>query len=302
MSEKEKKYFWLKLPRDFFGKHYIKILLSKENEEYGKEYGKMLMLFYVWMLTESIDHEGKLRYSETKAYTEELLADVSRFPLQLVTSALRIFTDLELVVTESDGTLFLPKSLKMIGSESGSAQRVRDYRNRKKEEQQSSKSAENTGNSKECYTETKSNGVKPKCNTEIELEKEIDKDNNKDIVEETPTPPPYKIIIDYLNQKTNSHYKSNAKSTQSKINARLKEGATIEDFMLVIDIKSSQWMGDKKMEAYLRPETLFAAAHFESYLNEAKRSMEAVKPKHSGISQKLAAEVSVDMDENSDFD
>ena len=301
MSEKEKKYYWLKLPRDFFGKHYIKILLAKENEEYGKEYGKMLMLFYVWMLTESIDHEGKLRYSETKPYNEGLLADTSHFPLQLVTEALHIFTDLELVVTESDGTLFLPKSLKMIGSESGSAQRVRDYRNRKKEEQQTSESAENTEKPKNCYTETSGNKTKQKCNTEKELEKEIDKDNIKDIVGQAPTPPPYKVIIDYLNQKTNSHYQSTTKSTQTKINARIKEGATIEDFMLVIDLKSSQWMGDKKMEAYLRPETLFAASHFESYLNEAKRSA-AAKPKHSGISQRLAAEVSVDVDESSDFD
>lgn len=53
----EKKYYWLKLPRNFFGKHYIKILRAKEN-------GELLVLFYMWMLTEAIDHEGRLRYSE----------------------------------------------------------------------------------------------------------------------------------------------------------------------------------------------------------------------------------------------
>lgn len=122
----------------------------------------------------------------------------------------------------------------------------------------------------------------------------------KDIVEQSPTSAPYKEIIDYLNAKTNSHYQSTAKATQTKIKARIKEGATVEDFKLVIDIKSSQWMGDSKMEAYLRPETLFAPNHFESYLNEAKRSVAV--PKHSGISQRLAEEISIDLADDTEFD
>jgi predicted phage replisome organizer len=135
MADKEKKYYWLKLPRNFFTKHYILILLAKDN-------GKELVLFYIRLLTESIDHEGKLRYSEKTPYTTETLSEVTGFPLQFVAQALQIFSDMELVVTESDGTLFLPKSLKMIGSESGSAQRVREYRNRKKEEQEQGKEIE----------------------------------------------------------------------------------------------------------------------------------------------------------------
>ena len=52
-SMAEKKYFWLKMPRNFFEKHYIKILRAKDN-------GDLLVMFYIWMITESIDHEGKL--------------------------------------------------------------------------------------------------------------------------------------------------------------------------------------------------------------------------------------------------
>ena len=153
---------------------------------------------------------------------------------------------------------------------------------------------------KEFDKKNRLNNGSTTADSDLGLELDIVEDIDKDNVGKAPTTPPYKVIIDYLNQKTKSHYQSTTKSTQAKINARIKEGATIEDFMLVIDIKSSQWMGDKKMEAFLRPETLFAPSHFESYLNEAKRV--AVKPKHSGISQRLAAEVSVDMDESSDFD
>ena len=165
-DKKDKTYFWLKLPRDFFKKHYIEILLSKDD-------GKMLVLFYIWMLTESIDHEGTLRYSESKPYNAEMLSEVSHFSLQFVTSALQIFSDLELVITESDGTLFLPKSLKMIGSETASAQRAREYRDRKKTE---TKTAENSENAALSESEQQCNNIVQKCNTEkeLELEKELD--------------------------------------------------------------------------------------------------------------------------------
>lgn len=282
----DKKYFWLKMPRNFFEKHYIKILRAKDN-------GNLLVMFYIWMLTESIDHEGRLRYSEDIPYDEEMLAEASGFELQIVTQALQQFSKLQLVITESDGTLFLPKSLKMIGSESASAQRVREYRERKKGKTKTSETQENTESNDNV---TECNAVVQKSNIEKELEKEIDKDNKKDIVEKIP----YKEIIEYLNQKSNSHYKYTTKATQTMINGRWNDGFRLDDFILVIGFKCSQWAEDKKMSAYLRPETLFAAKHFESYLNEAKRSMPV--PKHSGISQKLAAEVTVDVDESSDFD
>lgn len=182
MSEKEKKYFWLKLPRNFYGKHYIKILRSKENDEYpDKIYGELLTAFYLWMLTESIDHDGTLRYSEKTPYNAQLLASASGFSLHFVTLALQEFTELELLVTESDGTLFLPKSLKMIGSESASAQRVRDYRNRKKEGQENAEQHTNSEFSDECYSETASNNEKQNCNTENKRKesKSTEKDNKK---------------------------------------------------------------------------------------------------------------------------
>ena len=180
MADKEKKYYWLKLPRDFFGKHYIKILRNKENGEYPEKiFGELLVVFYIWLLTECIDHEGRLRYSETTPYDADLLASASGYPLHFVTQALQIFTKLELVVTESDGTLFLPKSLKMIGSESASAKRVREYRQRQEEAKNSQEKPENAGNSDNRYNVTHGNNMKQNGNTEKELEKEkeLDKDN-----------------------------------------------------------------------------------------------------------------------------
>lgn len=76
---------------------------------------------------------------------------------------------------------------------------------------------------------------------------------------------PYKEIIDYLNGKANTHYKSTTDKTRSCINARLQDGFTVDDFKMVIDKKCQEWK-DTEWEKYLRPETLFGTK-FESYLN-----------------------------------
>ena len=73
-------------------------------------------------------------------------------------------------------------------------------------------------------------------------------------------------VVKYLNQKTGSHYKASTPKTRQLIKARVKEKFTLEDFETVIDKKCAEWLGDEKMEKYLRPETLFGTK-FESYLN-----------------------------------
>lgn len=81
----------------------------------------------------------------------------------------------------------------------------------------------------------------------------------------------YSLVIDYLNRKANTNYKSSTKNTQSYINARVSEGFTIEDFKKVIDSKSKEWM-NTDFEKYLRPATLFGTK-FENYLNEANKKV-----------------------------
>ena len=72
-------------------------------------------------------------------------------------------------------------------------------------------------------------------------------------------------IVDYLNEKAHTNYRSNSKTTIRHINARLKEGYTLSDFKQVIDNRCATWLGTD-MEQYLRPETLFGSK-FENYLN-----------------------------------
>lgn len=77
---------------------------------------------------------------------------------------------------------------------------------------------------------------------------------------------PYSEIIDYLNLKANTKYKSSGKKTKDLIKARFNEKYTLEDFKIVIDKKCNEWIGTD-FQNYLRPETLFSNK-FEGYLNQ----------------------------------
>lgn len=96
-----------------------------------------------------------------------------------------------------------------------------------------------------------------------------------DIVEQSSTDATKNVhveIIDYLNQTCGTAYRTTSKKTQQLINARLKEGFTIENFKVVIYKMNLEWKNDKKMNAYLRPETLFGSK-FESYLNRKEKEI-----------------------------
>ena len=74
------------------------------------------------------------------------------------------------------------------------------------------------------------------------------------------------LIVDYLNSKANTSYRSSSNKTRTFIKARLNEGFKLQDFQKVIDTKCAEWLGTD-MEKYLRPETLFGNK-FENYLNQ----------------------------------
>ncbi len=76
-----------------------------------------------------------------------------------------------------------------------------------------------------------------------------------------------KEVISYFNEKTGKQYRWQSKDNQLIITARLKEKYTKEDLFKVIDNQCDRWLGDEKMEPYLRPITIFGRSKIESYLN-----------------------------------
>ena len=79
-----------------------------------------------------------------------------------------------------------------------------------------------------------------------------------------------KYIVDYLNEKTGSSFRSTSKATQKLIHARMNEGFEVEDFIKVIDNQTAKWLNSEWAQ-YLRPSTLFGTK-FENYLNANRRT------------------------------
>ena len=121
----EKRFYWLKLKRDFFKRHDIRIIEAMPN---GKDY----ILFYLKLLCESVDHEGNLRFSDQIPYSEEMLATITDTNIDIVRSAIKIFTQLSMMEILDDGTLFMSEVQRMIGCETEWAEKKRIYRESQK--------------------------------------------------------------------------------------------------------------------------------------------------------------------------
>ena len=119
--DEQKKFYWLKLKRDFFKRHDIRIIEAMPN---GKDY----ILFYLKLLLESIDHEGSLRFSETIPYNEEMLAVITNTNIDIVRSAMKLFMELKMMEIYDDSTIYMNEVQKLIGSETKWAEKKRRQR------------------------------------------------------------------------------------------------------------------------------------------------------------------------------
>ena len=119
----EKRYYWLKLQKDFFKRHDIKYIQTLPD-------GYLIAFFYLKLMVESVDHDGELRFSPEIPYSEAMLASVTDTPVEIVTEGMKTLKELGMVIIDDNGTISIPKVIKMIGSASDTdgARRVRRYR------------------------------------------------------------------------------------------------------------------------------------------------------------------------------
>ena len=124
----QKKFYWLKLKKDFFKRHDIQIIESMPN---GKDY----VLFYLKLMCESIDHEGNLRFSDTIPYNEQMLSTITNTNIDVVRSALKLLQELNMIEILDDHTIYMNEVDKLIGSavDNDNANRQRRFRERQKE-------------------------------------------------------------------------------------------------------------------------------------------------------------------------
>ncbi|AJB82983.1 GntR family transcriptional regulator [Enterobacter hormaechei] len=78
------------------------------------------------------------------------------------------------------------------------------------------------------------------------------------------------LVLNHLNLVSGSRYQK-SKTSLENIRARLREGYTVGDLQLVIDLKHEHWNGNDVQYQYMRPETLFGPKKFEGYLQSGIR-------------------------------
>lgn len=136
----------------------------------------------------------------------------------------------------------------------------------KSNENQEENETKTKENQKEIKTKSNENQKENESKTHQDVNVIVNVNDNVDVNVNKITLAEIKGIIEYLNIKSNSHYKYSTDKTQTLIKARIKEGFTLDDFKIVIDKKCEEWLGTD-FEKFLRPETLFSNK-FEGYLNQ----------------------------------
>ena len=255
MSNENKKYYWIKLKTDFFSQATIDFLLSQKN---GCEY----IVLYQMLCLNTANNNGEMATKIGEMIipydVEKIVRDTKYFDFDTVTIALGLFKKLGLIYEEENQILKIANFGEMVGSETQWAEKKRIYRENKK--------LLNEGQSKgQSKGQKKDNVRQENRDKSLEIRDESIEIDDNNILSSA-----YSEIISYLNQKTGKRYKSTIPKTQTLIKARMKEDFTIDDFKTVIDNKCAEWLGDSKMEKFLRPETLFGTK-FESYLNSNSR-------------------------------
>ena len=152
-----KKFYWLKLNKDFFKRHDIRIIEEMPN---GKDY----ILFYLKLLLESVNHEGHLRFSETIPYNEQMLAVITNTNIDVVRCAMKVLLELKMMEILDDSTIYMAEVLKLTGSETEAAERMRKSR-------KNQKALLECNNVQKCYTEI-----------EIEKDEELESDKEKEVI------------------------------------------------------------------------------------------------------------------------
>ena len=157
MSE-PKRYFWLKLHKDFFQRKEIKRLRKIAG-------GDTYTIIYLKMLLRSIMSDGKLYFDGLEDdFASELALDLDEKE-ENVQITIQYLLKSGLLEMCSDEEYYLPDTKDSTGCETAVASRVRKHRERKKALQ--------------CNTDVTQ--VKQLCNGEIEKELEIDKEIDKEI-------------------------------------------------------------------------------------------------------------------------
>ena len=261
---KEKKYWWMKMQKDWAKSKKIKKLRRVAG-------GDTFALIYLEMMLHSIPNFGVLIFEKTEKNLAEQLSIELDEDQENVSIVLNFLFANNLIEEINEDKFLLLEVPNMVGSTSASTERMRRLRARQKL-------------LKEQNVEDKSvtcdDPVTP-CYVELELDLELELEKDKEIKNKSILSGKIDEIMAMTNSMLNKNYNPKTKSHRNLISARLNEGYSVEDFKKVLEKKIKQWKNTEQ-EQYLRPQTLFAQSHFDTYLNDP----DCTSKVKSGVSSK----------------
>ena len=199
----------MKLPKGFFERKEVKLLRMTEK-------GDLSVIIYEKMLLNALETDGVIYFEHLTETFEEELALALNEDVESVRTVIQFLTKKNLLTSIDDG-FYIETFSEMVGKESSSTERVRKYRQQKKEE------------TEKMLHETNETLHVTNCNTEKRREREEkrilreDKDTDKDIDKD----------ID--------------KDTDTRVDTEVREDATLETIRLKNQQLCNDFVADKTL-------------------------------------------------------
>ncbi|WP_130819016.1 phage replisome organizer N-terminal domain-containing protein [Anaerococcus vaginimassiliensis] len=244
MSDK-KRYYWLKLPEDFYDDDTIQWIEDQEN-------GAAYVNFYLKLLLKSLSDDGRLiRYvgQRLMPYDVKSLARLTNTDTDTVRVALELFVNIGLVERLDTGELYMNQIDEMIGSETQAATRMRKMRARKSIDVENKRKLPTLNSDERNNVTDKRNNVQ-KCYTDIrDRDIEIrDRYRDKDIETEKKSMNSSQIkqIISLWNSLDNNIPKVTALNAGTKryklLTARINEYGIDDVIKAIKNIRQSRFL------------------------------------------------------------
>lgn len=198
-----KKYYWLKVQRNFFRQKSVKKLKQSEN-------GNEKVLIYLELLALSLENDNKLIFEYVEdTFAEDLALEIDEDPKR-VKETLDYLKSQNLIESVSESEYVLLEAFELTGSEDKTTKRVRKHRENKKDNTIEEIETHCNKNETVCNADethgNKNETLEKEKDIDKEIEKEIDKNKNKE-----------KACVTYLsdkNKKTKTANKNLSKITK----------------------------------------------------------------------------------------
>lgn len=268
------KKFWLKFHDNFFEDEKIAFLMSHKNgHKYVVVFLKLLNLCIKKARTDGEENLGILRFSEKIPYNPELLSQIFREDVELISVCMGLFEKANLIDIRSDETIFIEEIARLTGKESESAERVRKHRELKA--------------SKALLLQ--SNDTVTKSNNNKDLEKELEKEEDKSEAKASEA----KSVIEEWNTKSPKDIPKlrQIPSTRlSRFKRRISEGMSLD--AIFERVKNSDFLQGKNDRQWVmdfdwltKNETNWVKVMESKYDNKKDLQFEAFKKAQEAIYQ-----------------